>query len=344
MNEPLVTVITPTYNRASFLAETINSVLSQDYPSVEYLVLDDGSRDDTLSVLEQYKGRLTAISHPNMGETRTVNKGLGLARGEIITVVNSDDPMRPGAIRESVQALLDHPEALLAYPDWDEIDEHGAILKTLRLPDYDIHRMMREFNIAMGPGVFLRRRALDVVGVRNENIRYGGDVDLWIRMALAGPFVHIPQVLATHRVHSAAASSSGRGWRMSREVSQFAHNALNNPAIPRELAHDRHHILSTAHVVATHYCGQNWWARLHHSSRAAYHGVASLALDVRRGKLHLGKAILTGLTEPFRIAGNRLINLAYRLSCKTFSKTRRQSIKKLLPKGVLRILRSPDAS
>ena len=84
---PLVTVITPAYNRASYLVETIESVLGQDYPRLEYIVLDDGSTDNTREVLGKYEGRIIWETHPNMGETRTVNKGFGLARGEIVVVV-----------------------------------------------------------------------------------------------------------------------------------------------------------------------------------------------------------------------------------------------------------------
>src|SRR5688572_11108874 len=118
---PLVTIITPAYNRASFMDETIQSVLSQDYPHIEYVVLDDGSTDNTLQVLEKYRSRIILESHPNMGETRTVNKGLSMAKGAIVSIVNSDDPLLPGAVRTSVAVLQEHPDALAAYPDWNEI-------------------------------------------------------------------------------------------------------------------------------------------------------------------------------------------------------------------------------
>ena len=96
---PLVSIITPAYNRQSLIEETILSVIGQDYPNLEYLVLDDGSSDDTLSVIKKYAKHLRYDAHPNMGETRTVNKGFTMARGEILAVVNSDDPLLPGAVR-----------------------------------------------------------------------------------------------------------------------------------------------------------------------------------------------------------------------------------------------------
>jgi glycosyltransferase involved in cell wall biosynthesis len=96
--ELLVTIITPAYNRANYLDETIQSILNQDYPNLEYIVLDDGSKDNTVEVLKKYRGRIIWETHPNIGETRTVNKGLSMAHGDIIGIVNSDDPLLPGAV------------------------------------------------------------------------------------------------------------------------------------------------------------------------------------------------------------------------------------------------------
>ena len=155
-----VSIITPTYNRAGLLPETIDSILGQDYPDIEYLVLDDGSTDNTAEVLARYAGRLRVERHPNMGETRTA-----------------------------------------AYPDWASIDEHGAVLRRMRLEDYDFSGMLTKLNWGIGPGAFFRRDALASVGPRNPRYTYCGDMEFWLRMAQHGPLAHIPKVLATHRVH-----------------------------------------------------------------------------------------------------------------------------------------------
>ena len=120
--QPLVTIITPAYNRADYLRETIESILQQDYPNVEYIVLDDGSKDNTVELLEEYTGRLIWESHKNMGEIRTVNKAYGMAKGEYIAVINSDDPLLPGAISAVVDTFLNNPDVLVVYPDWQYID------------------------------------------------------------------------------------------------------------------------------------------------------------------------------------------------------------------------------
>ena len=167
---PLVTIVTPAYNRASFLDETIQSVLSQNYPKIEYIVLDDGSNDHTRQVLEKYTGRIIWESHPNMGETATVNKGFGMARGEIICVVNSDDPLLPGAVSEAVKLMQARPDVLAAYSDWNEIGPNSELIKQMRLPEYNISNMLATFNVAMGPGTFFRRKVLDQVGMRDPQV------------------------------------------------------------------------------------------------------------------------------------------------------------------------------
>jgi glycosyltransferase involved in cell wall biosynthesis len=261
---PLVTIITPAYNRASFLDETVESVLSQDYPNVEYIVIDDGSQDNTREVMEKYQGRLYFESHVNMGETRTVNKGFQMAKGEIICVVNSDDPLRPGAIRIGVQALLDNPNALAAYPDWDEIDPNSAFIKCVELPDYDIENMLIGFNVAMGPGVFIRRSAIAQYGDRDTQFKYVGDLEFWFRLALHGKLAHIKQPLATHRVHPEAASVTDQGARMAGELVAMVHKVYSFENVPPHIKRIRRKVLGNAHYVATFYCGNNESARRRH--------------------------------------------------------------------------------
>lgn len=266
--EPSITVLTPVYNGADFVAETINSVLDQDYPALECIVLNDGSTDRTLKVLEQFGNRVRVISHPNMGETLTVNKGLALARGKFIAVVNADDPLRPRAIELAVQCLEATPEAVLAYPDWVEIDHLSRVLRELRLPDYNIRSMLRGFAVAMGPGVLIRRRALETAGFRDEKLKYTGDLDLWFRLALLGPFAHVPELLATHRVHPQSTSVLDKGSLMAEEVADVARRCLDAPLLPEDLKRERRAILSKARFIASLYCGRDLSARVQHLARS----------------------------------------------------------------------------
>ena len=267
----LVTIITPTYNRASFLDETIVSVLEQDYPHLEYIVLDDGSTDNTLEVLAKYSDRIILESHANMGETRTVNKGFSMAKGELVCVVNSDDPILPGLISTAVEAIRKNPDALVVYPDWQEIGPHSESLKEYRLPEYTLMNMLLTFKVSMGPGTFIRRDVFELVGYRNPNFQYTGDLDFWFRTALHGKFIHIPKILATHRVHPDSASVSQQSASIANELVCMATNVLANDLLPNKLKKRRSEILRTVYLVATGFCGRDRLTMFKYFMASFYH-------------------------------------------------------------------------
>ena len=272
----LVSIITPTYNRAGLLPETIESVLNQDYAHIEYLVLDDGSSDNTQEVLKRYADRIRVERHANMGETLTVNKGFGMVSGEIVGVVNSDDPLLPGGVTEIVNALRAHPEAVAAYPDWAKIDEHGNTLQEERLTGYDARNMLLQLNWGLGPGAFFRRDLLNRIGPRNPNYTYCGDMEFWLRAALEGPLVHIPKVLATHRVHGGSASVSQRGRKMANEWIEVFHSALSSPQVPRDVSSLKHRLLRNVYLCAAEvYCGRDWLWAAWIQVRSIPHGIAA---------------------------------------------------------------------
>jgi len=299
-----VTILTPVFNGARFVEETLDSVLSQGYSNLEYIVLDDGSTDDTLRILERYGDRIRVVSHANMGETRTVNKGFGLAQGALVAVVNADDPLRPRALAAHVEALQMNPAALLSYPDWEEIDARSRVLREVRLPQYDLHNMLGTFNVAMGPGVFIRKRALDMVGLRDTSFKYAGDLDLWFRLAMRGPFVHLPELLATHRVHAASASVSQRGSRMADEVGRVVDKCCADPGLPEDLRGKRHFIMAQGHFVASLYCSGNLLARLKHLRVSVVNAPGSFPLICGKYLLYL---LLVRTPKPLRAALKRVL-------------------------------------
>src|SRR5436309_8624539 len=108
---PLFSVVTPSYNQGRFIRATIESVLSQDYPNLEYIIMDGGSADETASVVKEYASRLTFISEKDRGQSHAINKGFQMARGEILAWLNSDDLYLPGAVNRAVQAFHENPAA-----------------------------------------------------------------------------------------------------------------------------------------------------------------------------------------------------------------------------------------
>ena len=229
---PLVTVITPTYNRAPFLEETILSILNQDYSNIEYIVLDGESTDNTLEVVKKFRGRIIWNSHKNKGEQWAVNKGFSMAHGEIIGVVNSDDPLLPGAIGEVVKFMVANPEIIGVYPDWIKIDKDGKEIEKVILPDYNYEYMLRKHSCVPGPGTFFRRIVIDKLKGHDLKFKYVADFDFALRAGFIGQFARIPKFLATFRVHPGATTTKNKGFVMAMEHIRLLNKFFSLPNLP----------------------------------------------------------------------------------------------------------------
>ncbi|HMH51956.1 MAG TPA: glycosyltransferase family 2 protein [Candidatus Acidoferrum sp.] len=207
---PLVTVVTPSFNHGRFIRETIESVLTQTYPRIEYLVMDGGSTDETVDVLTSYGNRLTWMSEPDGGQTQAINKGWRRARGTILAYLNSDDTYLPGAVETAVRAFDAQPDAAAVYGEGYHVDEAGRVIERYPTEPFDMARLAQTCFICQ-PTVFLRREAVARVGYLDESRRYCMDYDLWIRLGQASRFVYVPAYLATTRRHAASVTSALRG-------------------------------------------------------------------------------------------------------------------------------------
>jgi glycosyltransferase involved in cell wall biosynthesis len=209
--QPLVTVVTPSFNQGRFIRATIESVLKQDYPRIEYLVTDGGSTDETVSILREYSDRIRWVSEPDRGQAHAINKGWRQAAGSIVAYLNSDDVYLPGAVTHAVTALEAHPKAAAVYGEGYHVDEAGAILERYPTEPFDVGRL-REACFICQPTVFLRRDAVERAGYLDESLRYCMDYDLWIRLARAGKiFGHTPHYLASTRLHADTKTLGQRG-------------------------------------------------------------------------------------------------------------------------------------
>ncbi len=255
---PLVSIITPAYNRAEFLDETIRSVLSQNYEPLDYIVLDDGSTDDTVEVLKKYNGLVRWESHPNMGETKTVNKGFRMAKGEIVGVVNSDDPLLPGAILAIVDVMRKKSDIVVAYPDWDMVDSEGRKIDHIATFDYDYVDMLRWHHCIPGPGAFFRKRVADELKGRDDSFRYVADFDFWLRAGMIGEFVRIPETFATFRWHEGGVSSKDLGVRMAEEHIRLVEKIYSLPDLPQKALRVRREAYGSAYYVAGVVLGDEW--------------------------------------------------------------------------------------
>ncbi len=202
---PLVSVITPSFNQASFLEATIRSVLDQDYPRLEYIVIDGGSADGSLEIIKRYADRLAYwVSEPDAGQTEAINKGFARARGEILAWLNSDDLYLPGAVGEAVAFLQTHPEVGMVYGDAVYIDHRGEQIGRFPAAQTDLRRLRRGYVHIPQQAAFLRARLWRMVGPLDPSFYFAMDYDLGVRIAEISPLRYHPRTWAAFRLHGEA--------------------------------------------------------------------------------------------------------------------------------------------
>lgn len=207
---PLVSIVTPSYNHGGFIRQTIDSVLRQSYPHVEYIVVDGNSTDETVSVLKSYGPRLSWISEPDGGQTHALNKGFARSKGEVRAYVNSDDLLLPGAVEKAVEHFRRQPDADMVYGQGVLIDERGRRVGVYRTDDYSFARLMLDCCICQ-PAAFWLTRIAEKVGPFDERLDYAMDYDYWLRIDRAGGRIdHLRQPLAAARRHPGTKTSTAR--------------------------------------------------------------------------------------------------------------------------------------
>jgi glycosyltransferase involved in cell wall biosynthesis len=251
---PRVTIVIPTYNRAGpLLEQAIESVLGQDYPELDLLVLDDGSSDETPSLLERYAerhpGRFRSDRHDNIGQAKTLNRGYEMAQGELLGYLNSDDVLLPGAISKLVAAMEANPDAVLAYPAYRIIDEEGETHLTMTPPRWSVAEALRLHNCIVNVGAIFRREVFERIGGWDPSLIYCADFDWCIRAGAVGPFVRVDEPLACWRFHEGSANAAP-GLGGAREQLELLDKVYAADDVPEELLEVRDEAYRNAYIVA----------------------------------------------------------------------------------------------
>lgn len=215
--QPLVSVVIAAFNHGDYLPQAIESVLSQDYPLVELILVDDGSTDNTPAVLDRYKESARAIRQRNAGQSCALNRGWAEARGEILAYLGSDDVLERTAVSRAVALLQAAPGVALTYCDYLLIDPASHPIRQMSNGDYDRRSLVAELVCYPGPGAFFRRSGYAQAGPWNETLRQIPDFDFFLRLSHAGTFVRIPEVLARYRVHEGSQSFAQVGIERAEE-------------------------------------------------------------------------------------------------------------------------------
>lgn len=216
-----VTVVTPSFNKGETLEETILSVLNQTYPDLEFIIVDGGSTDRTVEILERYAGhpKISAIiSEPDRGQADAINKGFRMARGDIVGWINADDLLAPSAVESAVRVFESDRNAAIAYGDISVIDGAGRSVRMIRArPDVSRFSLLNSDYDVYQPGSFYRREALVQAGYLDEGFNYCMDLDLWLKLLRTGKARYGGGVVASFRMTPDTKTATG-GMRFIAEI------------------------------------------------------------------------------------------------------------------------------
>jgi GT2 family glycosyltransferase len=250
--------VTPSYNQANFLEQTLRSVLEQDYPRFEYLVVDGASTDQSVEIIKKYASRdgLTPsirwwVSEKDNGQGEAINKGLARATGEIIAWLNSDDYYLPNAISSVVKVFQQNPDAVLIYGDMLAVDENGQTFNLLKYRQLSLEDLLC-FQIIGQPAVFFRREAYEQTGGLDATFHFLLDHHLWVRIAQHGRILHTPQTWAAARYHPQAKNRL-RAAEFGREAFRILDWAQKQPGLKEPVAGIERRARASAHRVDARY-------------------------------------------------------------------------------------------
>jgi len=213
---PLVSIITPSFNQAKYIEKTIQSVLGQDYPRIEYIIVDGGSTDQSVELIQKYAGRLAWwVSEQDQGQTDAINKGFNRATGDILAWINSDDTYNPRAVGQAVKYLIENPEVGLVYADCNFIDEEDQIIGKFNAAQTDLRRLREGYVHIPQQTMFFRAKYWKELGPLDSSFYFAMDYDLWTRIAAHAPFKYLAgKTWANFRLHTSGktVTADDRCW------------------------------------------------------------------------------------------------------------------------------------
>jgi glycosyltransferase involved in cell wall biosynthesis len=229
---PKITIVTPSFNQGRYIDRTIQSVLQQEYPNLDYIVIDGGSTDETLSILRRYEGQLRWISEKDSGQSEAINKGFRLAKGEIVAWLNSDDVYLPGSLETVGKYFAAHPEVMMIYGEGYMIDENDTTRKRFPFtePRFDLWKLIYYGDYILQQSTFFRRSVFDTIDLLGESLHYTMDWDLFIRIGKRFRVDYVPEYFGCIREHDEAKTSTG-GARRFREIKDLIrkHGVMKYP-------------------------------------------------------------------------------------------------------------------
>ena len=230
-SHPLVTIVTPSFNQAPFLRAAVESVLAQDYPHVEYIVVDGGSSDGSVDILKEFAGRLSWESGPDAGQADALAKGFARAKGAILGWLNADDVLFPGALSQAAAYFQANPEVALVYGDAVYLDAAGRPLMPCRhVRPFDLRRLRYWSDYIVQPSAFFRRTAYEEAGGIDRSLHWSMDYDLWLKLAARHRVAYLRRVWSGYRVQDGGKTITGGFARIAEVEAMARRHGLDLPA------------------------------------------------------------------------------------------------------------------
>jgi glycosyltransferase involved in cell wall biosynthesis len=250
---PLVSIVIPVYNCKSYLAEAINSVLSQTYPRVELIVINDGSTDGSDEIINGYpESAFISLSQENIGQSATLNKGWSIANGEIHSYLSADDVLLNDTVERVVSHLNKRPDAIMVYGNYYYIDNLSQTKKLVCVPEINYVRMVSDFICTPGPGAFWRKSAFQKTGGWSLDFRQIPDYDFWLKLGLHGALDHIDGFVAKYRIHAESQTCSVSDAIKSEEPVLCITNYFRRKDLCGEITGYKKKSLSSAHIYSAY--------------------------------------------------------------------------------------------
>lgn len=201
---PKISIVTPSYNQAEFLERTIRSVLDQNYPNLEYIIIDGGSTDGSVDIIKKYADRVAYwVSESDEGQSNAINKGLRQATGEWVAWQNSDDIFYPGALKAVAAAAQRRPDAEIIIGNINLIDRHDRVLRDIRYVTPSYGSMLAEGMVLTNQAAFWRRSVHEKIGWLSETLHFAFDYEWFLRLTKGCSGVHDNEIWGGYRLHDA---------------------------------------------------------------------------------------------------------------------------------------------
>lgn len=258
--QSLISIITPSFNQARYLEATIQSVLSQDYARIEYILIDGASTDGSAEIIRKYRDHFAYwVSEKDSGQAEAINKGFLRIKGEIVAWLNSDDYYLPNTISAVVKCFEENPNVVMVYSDMLAVDEQGRTINLLKYKQLSLKDLLC-FQIIGQPSVFFRRAALEKAGLLDTTYHFLLDHHLWLRIAQQGKILHVPQIWSAARYH-AEAKNRAKAAEFGREAFRILDWAKGQADLMEAVSDVERRARASAHRVDARYLldgGKSW--------------------------------------------------------------------------------------